>query len=326
VTARMASFDELPRLTQLLRTNDLAPTGWAAASLRGFSGARIFRRADRRGAPFVLKVTSAHTDWIMRATSDWRCREAVLANTAIATGQVDSPAVGSAQDGAVFSILMRDISKHLLSAEPLTDVQLKTILLAMCRLHARTPPAEYAVPWCSVRDRLTLFQPDSAKLADFRIADDILRGWTLFFAHAPKDVVELVRSLFDDIAPMERALGRLPSRLLHGDLKLDNIGIRPDGTLSLIDWSMPMNAPAAIDLGWFMAMNSRVLPISLDDTMAAYAAHSDIDPQLHETHRSLTVLSGLLIRGWRKALDAASGDSAELHWWCERASNAATVL
>jgi hypothetical protein len=73
-------------------------------------------------------------------------------------------------------------------------------------------------------------------------------------------------------------------------------------------------------------MNSRVLPISLDDTMAAYATHSDIDPQLHELHRSLTVMSGLLIRGWRKALDAASGDPAEFHWWCERASNAATVL
>ncbi|HVK20214.1 MAG TPA: phosphotransferase [Actinokineospora sp.] len=323
----MTSFDDLDNLKRLLRTHGVSSTGWTETNRNGFSGARIYRRADQEGAPFVLKVTSTHTDWIMRATSDQRCREAVLANSSrVGADQVTSPAIGSAQDGAVFSILMRDISEYLLPNEPLTHAQLGTTLLGMGRLHSAAPPIELDIPWCSTKDRLTLFMPDPEKLADFRIAGDILRGWELFFEYAPTTIGNLVRSLFDDMSPVERALGLLPNCLLHGDLKLDNIGIRPDGTLSLIDWSMPMIAPAAIELGWFLAMNSRVLPVSLDEAMAAYTSYSTIDRRSHELHQAMTVLCGILIRGWRKALDAAAGEPAEFHWWCERASSAAKVL
>lgn len=323
----MTRFEQLHNLKKLLSAHDISPSGWAETSERGFSGARIYRRTSQEGAPYVLKVTSVHTDWIMRATSDQRCREAVVANAVcLGDDQVTSPAVGSAQDGAIFSILMHDISDHLLPNARLTDAQLRTILLAMGRLHSLVPPITPDIPWCSTRDRLTLFMPDPEKLAQFRIAEDILRGWELFFEYAPKNTGNLVRSLFDDIGPLERALGQLPSCLLHGDLKLDNIGIHPDGTLSLIDWSMPMIAPAAIELGWFLAMNSRCLPVSLEETMAAYTSYSDIDPGSHERHQSLTVLCGLLLRGWRKALDAASGEPSELLWWCDRASRTTNIL
>lgn len=323
----MTGFGELHNLKRLLDRHGVPPTGWVETTGRGFSGARIYRRADQRGGAHVLKVTSARTDWIMRATSDHRCREAVLANAAgVGDHRVGSPALGSTQDGEVFSILMHDIADCLLPNEPLTDVQLRVILRAMSRLHAQAPPAGADMPWCSTRDRLTLFAPDPEKLRGFRIADDILRGWRLFFEHAPKDVGDLVRSLFDDIGPVERALGRLPSRFLHGDLKLDNIGIWPDGGLSLIDWSMPMVAPAAIELGWFLAMNSRCLPLSLEETMTAYASYADIGRRMLEHHHAMTALCGLLIRGWRKGLDAASGEPAELSWWCARASNAAEFV
>lgn len=323
----MTNFDELRNLTRLLGEHGVSSTGWTETNRRGFSGARVYSRTSRNGAPYVVKVTSEHEDWIMRATSDHRCREAVVANVVrIDDDRVGSPAVGSTQDGAVFSILMHDISDCLLTDKPLTDGQLDTILRAMARLHSLAPPTEGDVPWCSTRDRLTLFMPDPGKLADFRIADDILRGWELFFRYAPRDVGELVRSLFDDIGPLERALGQLPSRLLHGDLKLDNIGLCPDGALSLIDWSMPMVAPVAIELGWFLAMNSRVLPVSLEEAMAAYTSYATIDRRLREHHESMTVLCGLLLRAWRKALDAASGEPAELLWWCERASSAASTV
>jgi hypothetical protein len=323
----MTSFEELHNLRQLLKKHAVSASNWVEMSQRGFSGARIYKQSNREGISYVLKVTSAHTDWIMQATSDNRCREALLANAAcVRDDQINSPAIGSAQDGAVFSILMHDISEHLLSNDRITREQLEAILLGMCRLHSLTPPNESDVASCSIEDRLTLFRPDPEKLAHFRIASDILRGWELFFAYAPRNIGDLVRSLFDDIGPLKRALGQLPSCFLHGDLKLDNIGLCPGGTLSLIDWSMPMIAPAAIDLGWFLAMNSRGLPISLDETITAYTSHSNIDKCLHERHQSLTTLCGLLIRGWRKGLDAGSGESSELHWWCERASSASRML
>jgi thiamine kinase-like enzyme len=221
---------------------------------------------------------------------------------------------------------MEDISDHLLSNERLTRHQLETILSGMARLHSLKPPDGPDFPWCSIEDRLTLFMPDPAKLAHFRIADDILRGWELFFDRVPSDIGDLVRSLFDDISPLTHALGFLPNCFLHGDLKLDNIAIRPDGTLSLIDWSMVMTAPAPVDLGWFLAMNSRTLPISLDEAISAYMSHAKIEGSFRETHQSLTILCGLLIRGWRKALDAESGEPSELLWWCRRASSASNVL
>jgi thiamine kinase-like enzyme len=293
----------------------------------GFSGARIYKQSNDEGSSFVVKVTSARTDWIMRATSDERCREAVLAEVpCLGDDRIDSPAIGSAQDGPVFSILMEDISDHLLSNERLTRHQLETILSGMARLHSLKPPDGPDFPWCSIEDRLTLFMPDTAKLARFRIADDILRGWELFFDRVPSGIGDLVRSLFDDISPLAQALGFLPNCFLHGDLKLDNIAIRPDGTLSLIDWSMVMTAPAPVDLGWFLAMNSRTLPISLDETISTYMSHAKIEDSFREIHQSLTVLCGLLIRGWRKALDAELGEPSELLWWCRRASSASNVL
>lgn len=323
----MTSFEELHNLKHLLNKHDVSLANWVEMSQVGFSGARIYKKSNHDGISYVLKVTSARTDWIMRATSDQRCREAILANAAYVRGhQISSPAIGAAQDGAVFSILMHDVSGHLLSNERLSSDQFETILLAMGRLHSLALPNEPDVPWCSIEDRLTLFMPDPEKLADFRIANDILRGWELFFDFAPENIGDLVRSLFDDITPLECALGQLPDCLLHGDLKLDNIGISPDGTVSLIDWSMPMIAPAAVELGWFLAMNSRALPISLDETITAYMSYSNIERRLHERHQSATILCGLLIRGWRKALDAKSGEPAELLWWCERASSALKIL
>jgi hypothetical protein len=323
----MAGFAELHNLNRLLDEHDVSLLKWAELGQRGFSGARIYLQSNHVGGSYVLKVTSARTDWIMRATSDHRCREAILANTAcVRDAQVNSPAIGAACDGGVHSILMHDISSYLLPNELLTGDQLTSILLGISRLHSLAPLDEADVPWCSIKDRLTLFKPDPDKLAGFRIASDILRGWELFFEHAPESVGDLVRSLFDDMDPLEYALGRLPRCLLHGDLKLDNIGIRPDGTLSLIDWSMPMIAPAAVELGWFLAMNSHTLPVSLDETLAAYTCYSDMDERQRDRHESATVLCGLLLRGWRKGLDAGSGNSAELRWWCERAASASAVL
>lgn len=325
--APVQSFAGTENLRNLLDRHGIPTSGWGEVAQRGFSGARIHRRARSDGASYVVKTTSADTDWIMRATSDDECREAALAEAfRLRDDRVSSPAIGSARDGDVFSILMHDVSDHLLTGDGVDHDQLDTIWRGMAGLHSLTPPDDRRVRWCSVRDRLTLFVPDPDKLRRFRIAHDILHGWELFFEHAPRGVATLVRSLFDDLAPLEHALQELPRSFLHGDLKLDNIAILPTGSLCLIDWSMPLIAPAAVDLGWFLAMNSTALPTALATALSAYTRHSTMDPRWHDRHESLTVLCGLLLRGWRKALDARAGRPAELHWWCDRASNAAALL
>ncbi|MEP2781308.1 MAG: aminoglycoside phosphotransferase family protein [Pseudoruegeria sp.] len=323
----MMNFENRHNLKQLLNSHNLSSSGWVKLSHGGFSGAQIYKKSSQIDQSYVLKVTSAQTDWIMRTTSDHLCREAVLANTtSIRREQVTTPVIGSAQDGSVFSILMHDISDQLLSNERLSKAQLNTILLGMSDLHAMAAPDVPGITWCDIEDRLTLFEPNPEKLAQFRNAEVILGGWEVFFKLAPKDLKELVLSLFNDLDPLRRALGRLPNSFLHGDLKTDNIGISPTGKMSLIDWSMPMIAPAAIDLGWFLAMNSRALPVTLDETIKAYSDYSNIEDHLFELHQSVTVLCGFLLRGWRKALDAQSGEPSEFRWWCERASSASKIL
>lgn len=325
--SKTRSIAELTNLNRLLDDRGISPARWREIEQPGFSGAHIYAQDGSDGPAYILKITSPETDWIMRATADRGGREAALANAfPVRDDRVGSPAIAAARDGTVFSILMHDVSEHLLSDETLNHQQLESILSGMARLHALPAPDRDQMVWCSVADRLTLFEPDPEKLRTFRVGEEILRGWQLFFDRVPADVTRLVRSLFDDIGPLERALDQLPKSFLHGDLKLDNIGILPNGALSLIDWSMSMVAPAAIELGWFLAMNSRALPVPLDDAVAAYTTTFGIDSRLRERHEALTTLCGLLIRGWRKGLDADAGEPAELHWWCERATHATNLL
>ncbi|MEO5941052.1 MAG: hypothetical protein ABIZ72_08670, partial [Candidatus Limnocylindrales bacterium] len=88
----------------------------------------------------------------------------------------------------------------------------------------------------------------------------------------------------------------------------------------------------AIELGWFLVSNVASLPLSPDDLIERYrglrvAAFDDAGVDA-------AILVGLLLRGWRKGLDAeagimlASGVSArdDLAWWCERAVEAANRL
>ena len=268
-------------------------------------------------------------DWIMRATDDFACREAAFATTPIALPDaICTTTLGAARDHDCHALLMRDITPNLIPQDPvvIARTQLDQIISAMAALHATPPPAD-AFPWCGLRQRLTLLTPAGAAVAasyDAPVARDITEGWALFARHATPRAAKLIRSLFEDPSPLLRALDAVPPAFLHGDLKLDNIGIDRDGRMLLIDWAMTLIAAPAVELGWVLAINSRRLPLSLDDMMASYAEASGIADR--ERHDALTVLCGLLLRGWRKALDAEAGEPEELRWWCNRAEEASSFL
>lgn len=323
------TLPELPPLANLLAEHGLSDAREQRFEHSGFSGARLTRLVRHDGASYVLKRMSITDDWIMRATEDNACREAVLAASALDLGSnVRAPAIGAACDGEVYAVLMHDISAHLLAPGMIGDAQCRTIISGMARLHATAPP-DAALPYCDAGRRLTLLTRDTARIAAryaAPVARDLVTGWDLFEKHASPRAVEIIAALSRDPGPLLRALSRLPAVLLHGDLKLDNIGLDADETLWLIDWSMTLVAPAAIELGWFMAINSRRLPISLDEVMTRYADAGRVATQDRARNDALTVMCGLLLRGWRKALDAEEGWPEELRWWCERAEAAASFL
>lgn len=295
----------------------------------GFSGATLTRLKRADGATFILKRMSIDRDWIMRATNDDACREATFARCGMPLGdRTQTPSIGIAADGSGHALLMLDITDKLLPQGMLAEQHVTPIIDAMARLHC-LPAARAGVPWCDVGPRLTLLTSARAAIAESygaSVARDVIQGWRLFTAHATPPANTLIRALHEDPSPLLPALRAMPASLLHGDLKFDNIGLAGDGTVWLIDWALTLVAPPSVELGWFLAINSRRLPLSLDDTIQQYDAAARVSPRERERHEALTVLCGLLLRGWRKALDAEAGEPDELRWWCERAEAAARHL
>jgi hypothetical protein len=105
--------------------------------------------------------------------------------------------------------------------------------------------------------------------------------------------------------------------------------------VSFIDWSMTLRAPVAVELGWMLVSNSASLPevpVAVLETYRLRAAPEvigDWDAQV-----DLAWIVGLLLRGWRKGLDAESGTvlgsgvsgREDLEWWCQAAVEATRRL
>jgi len=254
----------------------------------------------------------------MRATNDAECRERFI-DSADLPSSIRSPLQGHANCEDGYALLMNDIGQHLLSQGMIDPERLDFMLQRISELHAA--PGPRGVPWCTPESRLTLLTSATGQVAasyGASVADDIIEGWRLFDRHAPHRVVALMRELSRDPAPLLSARSALPAVFLHGDLKFDNIDLYSDRRMWLIYWAMTLIAPSAVELGWFLAINSRRMPLALDDVMPLYATHANIDGARRERHDALTAVCGLLLRGWRKALDAESGEPDELKWWCER--------
>jgi hypothetical protein len=314
----------------------------------GWSGATL-TQVHRGDDVFVIKRTSWAQDWIARATRDHALREGF-----VASGQLPlpppfrSPYLGAARDDTAVAMLMPDLTRQLITWEradgtpTVTPATLDKVLAAMARLHA-VPLADLPVaaddrpwPWCPLRERLTLLSRPSAEQFVIDGVDAgarFLAGWDAFDRHAPANARDLVDRLADDPAPLLAALGQLPDAMLHGDLKLANVAMLPDDRFALIDWQMVMRAPVAVELGWLLVSNSGALPEPPDMVLDRYLAAADTTTPIgdRDAQADLTWIIGLLLRGWRKGLDAdaggrlASGVRAvdDLVWWGEHAVAAA---
>ncbi len=314
--------------------------GWSGATLT------LLRRGDER---FVLKRTSWRVDWIARATRDHALREGfVAANGILADGPVVAPYLGAAADGTSLALLMPDLTGALIGWErpdaPATfDVEaLDRVLGALAALHVRPWAVEPdRWPWCPIRERLTLLTRPSAERF---VADGVaagarfLAGWDAFDRRADPAARALVEDLAHDPGPLLAALDRLPIAELHGDLKLANVALLPDGRVGLVDWQMTCRAPVAVELGWLLVSNAPILPLEPELVLDRYRSASDSPTAVGPTDLGdwdaqvdLAWIVGLLLRGWRKGLDAEAaailptGTTAaeDLATWCRRAADAA---
>ena len=326
----------LPSIEALLDRAELLGVEEEAFPNDGWSGASMTLLPRDDGSRFVLKRDSLARDWIARATRDGPVpREAWFAAAGPSLPpSIRNPALGGAFDPSTgeAAVLMPDLSEILFDWNAALPVErLDQVLAALAALHDPAWDLQADASWCPIQERVALIcrssleRPGPARDA---VAERLLPGWEAFDRLATPAARDVMGALSDDPSPLVRALDAQPATLIHGDLKLANVGIATDGVVDVVDWQMVSLAPVAIELGWFLVSNVNALPLPPEAVLERYWRLRGRGPGDED---DLAILVGLLLRGWRKGYDAeaginlASGVSAadDLAWWCDRAVEAA---
>jgi Phosphotransferase enzyme family len=330
----------LPNLASVLDRHDLLGVEEEPLVHDGWSGARITRLTRDDGARFVLKRDSLARDWIARVTDDdAELREALLVRAAPELpAPVRLPHLAAARDGDEVALLMPDLTGTLLRWESPVDVAtVDRVLEALAALH-RDPwhvTLSGAFPWTDLPTRVLLLTRRSAaryEAEGLPVGERFRLGWDSFDRHASPAARALVERITATPGPLIRGLAQLPVAGLHGDLKLGNAGLADGGTVYLIDWQMTLVAPIAVELGWFLVCNVAGVPLAPDETLERYRILAGLaDDERWAAERDLAIITGLLLRGWRKGYDADAAltlpngwtATEDLAWWSDAAVAAA---
>ncbi len=307
----------------------------AGASWRGpmdkhvdsLSGAP-FERAVVDGQACVVKHIGYQLDWLARALGDRDGWVLTLWRSGLLDALpdcLDHTIVGMARNGdtGVVTQLMRDVGEWLVppgSAPLPVDMHVR-FLDHMARMHVRfwgfrdsygllPPGARYSAltPATAVREAAAGYQDPVPRA--------LPGGWAALHAAAPL-AHDCALRLATEPGPLVAALDETPATLIHGDWKAGNLGAHPGGRTILLDWGWPGRAAPLADLGWYLAVNCDRLPMSKEDTVAAYRrslAESGVETAgWWERQLELALLGAFLQLGWSK-----TGDPVELGWWVEQ--------
>ena len=309
----------------------------------GWSGA-AFSTIGHSPHRVVLKRTSPARDWIVRSTLDDMIREAWIADrasTISAAAGIRVPYLATAADGDDTVLAMPDLSAELIAwdrpgaSSEVEAVTLARVLDALARMHSSGWADGLDAPWCQLPERLLLLSRPSAEryaAEGNAVGVRFVEGWDAFERLAPGTANDLVERLATDIRPLADALSALPPVGLHGDMKLANVALVPRDEVALIDWQMTLRAPVAVELGWLLVSNVAALPIAPADLVEDYLGRLPATViGDRELQADLTWIVGLLLRGWRKGIDARDGITTgfgasavdDLALWSRRAVDAA---
>lgn len=299
-----------------------------------FSGAAMELWEFRDGRRSVAKYLPVEGDWLTRATGG-RGRLRRLRDTGVLE-RVDAVAdhtiveLRTVDGGDV--VVMRDASAELLpSRVPVSRATSRLLLgrLAAMHGHFRGMQDDHL---CSVAARYAMFSPSfhATDVGSGRhpLAERITRGWSLFEEHVHPDVVRAVSTVHREPERLEHALADAPTTLLHGDVKLENLGLWQDGRPVMIDWGeLTGVGPREIDVAWYALKSAARIGCSPAAIFADYeaAASEPLDPGVLD----VVCLGSLAQMGFRFALGAyETGPEPTviagqlLAWWVERARSA----
>ena len=297
----------------------------------GKSGSTLERVTLADGTELVLKHVDPRRDWIMQVTHDTG-RVARLWEAGVferMPAPIDTAIVGVVPTPEGCTVVMRDVTASLLpDGKRVTRSQSRRLLAAAAALH-RAFTHRPADDLCSLADLVGFLSPTAtaAHRADHEVPRLVLTGWERFGDVVPPDVVDAVFRILESPGSLADALGHFDAALLHGDLKLANLGLGA-GRVVVLDWGPQTSwGPPAVDYAWFIAVNAAGVLASFDELVddvrtAAGPAHD-------EDALRLALLGAFVQLGWEKALGATADDGdvrlrerAGLEWWTARARDA----
>lgn len=303
---------------------------------------------------FVLKRFAPASDWVMRATGDTHGRAAQVWLSGLldhVPASIEHAMVACACDGAGWALLMRDVGDTLVPPgdTPISTGAQEHFLAHMAAMHATFWGQQRwdrpRLGLCSLRQRYSALAPATMRRPDisaFAVPHMAILGWELLEDAVAPGVASIVRALLDDPAPLCAALRAYPQTIVHGDWKLGNLGLTaggPERRTMLLDWAMVGAAPPAVDLAWYLAVNSARLPVTREATIETFArglrdALGDcFEQSWWEPQLDLALLGAFVQLGWSKVFGALRGEPRvrereqdEVRWWAERALRGARRL
>src|SRR5918911_2095541 len=292
----------------------------------GNSGNTIESVTLRDGRRLLLKRTSPEWDWMSRETHDDGRLAAMWEGGVLARvpETIDHTIVAVERDGGALNVFMRDVSDALIPADARLDrAGVRRILSAARELH-ETFWGESLRELCTLEDRYSLFSPATGHRELERGSHHgvvFTNGWEAFFDRVPAKIAEAVSAILERPRALAEQLDRCEQTLIHGDLRLGNLGFS-DGRVVLIDWGERVGiAPAAAELGWFLGFDGWRLDVSKDEVVADFRGlYGD---RCDETALQLSLLGSLVQIGgllgfWLTQEHTDEGRAVwmdELSWW-----------
>lgn len=285
------------------------------------------------GTPVVIKHVR-RDDWLQIAAGGvsylHRLWEAGVFERMPAVVDHTMLAMEPVEDG--FALVMRDVSDVVLEeGRVLSRAECRRVLDAADAMYNRFWDQE--LPGCPLDQHLRVFSPFDEALnarlehVDTPIPGLMRSGWERFAEVAPADVAEVMLRLVRDPAPLVEQLARRPSTLIHGDLRLHNMGLTADRVV-LLDWELCGTAPPALEFAWFLIISASRIDATreqvTDDFRAACGDRFDA------LGLELGMIAALMCLGWNKVIDILDNpdpavraqERADLDWWIARVRTA----
>jgi hypothetical protein len=298
-----------------------------------FSGAWLERVTFAGGRTLVLKHLPPEGDWLTRIVGGGDRPRRLWEEGTLdeAAGYVDH-AIVDVIDGAGTAphdvIVMNDVTDLLLRLDlPVSRATSRKLLRGLASLHDAWE-GRTASGWCEVDRRYRLFAPEVHAADDGPNAhpkrDLIPFAWSVFFDQVPREIADLVAAVHADPALLARPLAARSPTLLHGDPKLENLGLAPSRTV-LLDWGeLTGFGPRDVDVVWYALLANGRVEDGPDGVFADYDAAAARPVDL--VARDLACIGGLCLMGFRFAGEALllpteelrQRSAAQLAWWIER--------